>query len=98
MIRLLKARYLKKLRQKNEELKGRLQAMQIIVDYKDTMIKELSHKLNESAIELDNYIEKFEAAEYECKLYKKVIKRALDRHSTLPELLEVLEHEKSHEK
>ena len=72
--------------------------MQIIVDYKDTMIKELSHKLNESAIELDNCIEKLESAEYECKLYKKVIKRALDRHSTLPELLEVLEHEKSHEK
>ena len=98
MIRMLKIRRLKKIRQENRELKGRLQAMYMVSDHKDLLIQGLHHKLNESAEELERSIDKVERAEYERDLYKKVIGRAIDRHSTLTELLEDLKNEKSHEK
>lgn len=97
MIRMLKFRHLKKIRRENKELKGRLQAMYMVSEHKDLLIQGLHHKLNEAAEELERSIDKADRAEYERDLYKKVISRAIDRHSTLTELLEDLKHEK-HEK
>lgn len=95
MVRIVTARHLKTLRQKNMELKGRLQAMQMVLEYKDTMINELSHRLDRLAIELEESIEKRDCAEYERKMYEKVIDRAIKRHSALSELLEDLHHEQN---